>query len=59
LQRLGAALVAAGRDPEVRAKLVQIGNEPFGGTAEELLAAQQAEFRLWEAPVKESGYKGE
>lgn len=58
-QRLAAALVAAGRDPEVRAKLAQMGNDPVGGTAEELLKSQTEEFRLWEAPVKASGYKGE
>ena len=58
-QRLTAALVAAVRDPEVRAKLAQMGNDPVGGTAEELLKARAEEFQLWEGPVKASGYKGE
>lgn len=59
VKRLNEALVAAIKDPEVNAKLTALGLQPVGGTPDELLKAQEAEYKLWEAPVKESGYKGE
>ena len=59
IKRLNAAIVAAVNDPEVNAKLVTLGVQPVGSTPDELLKAQQAEYKLWEMPVKDSGYKGE
>jgi len=59
VKRLNAALVAAIKDPEVNGKLLQLGVEPVGSTPEELLRAQEAEYKLWEEPVKDSGYTGE
>ena len=59
VKRLNEALVAAIKDPEVNAKLWAMGLQPVGNTPGELLAAQETEYKLWEAPVKESGYKGE
>ena len=59
IKRLNEMLVAAVKDPEVNAKLVTLGVQPVGSTPDELLKAQQAEYKLWELPVKESGFKGE
>lgn len=59
IKRLNEAVVAAIRDPDVNAKLVTLGVQPVGSTADELLKMQQAEYAFWEKPVKESGYKGD
>jgi tripartite-type tricarboxylate transporter receptor subunit TctC len=59
VKRLNTALVAAIREPDVTAKLLQLGLAPVAGTPDELLKAQETEYKLWETPVKESGYKGE
>jgi tripartite-type tricarboxylate transporter receptor subunit TctC len=59
IKRLNEALVAAIKDPEVNAKLTLMGLQPVGNTPEELMKAQREEYKLWEAPVKDSGYKGE
>jgi tripartite-type tricarboxylate transporter receptor subunit TctC len=59
IKQLNEAVVAAIRDPEVNAKLVTLGVQPIGSTADELLKMQQAEYKFWEQPVKDSGYKGD
>ena len=54
VKRLNEALVAAIKDPEVNAKLTAMGLQPVANTPKELLAAQQAEYKLWEAPVRKA-----
>ena len=46
IKRLNEMLVAAVKDPEVNAKLVTLGVQPVGSTPDELLKAQQAEYKL-------------
>ena len=59
IRKLNRAIVAAIGDAEVNAKLNMLGVQPVGSTPDELLKSQQAEYKLWEMPVKDSGYKGE
>ncbi len=59
VERLNAALVKAIKEPDVAAKLTQMGLQPSGSTAKELTDWQAAEYKLWADPVKESGFKGE
>ncbi len=59
VKRLNAAIVKAIREPDVSAKLENMGLLPSASTPEELAKWQQAEYRLWAGPVKASGYKGD
>ncbi len=59
IKRMNAAVVQATLAPDSRKKLEDIGLQPAGTSAEELAAKQAAEFKLWEGPVKASGFKGE
>lgn len=59
IKQLHEALAAAVRDPEVNAKLSAIGLQPIGSTPGELAKMQADEYKFWEKPVKDSGYKGE
>jgi len=45
------------REPAVRARLVEQGAEPVGGTPEELAAFIRAEQAKWGAVVREAGIK--
>jgi len=59
VKRLNAALVKAIKDPDVQARLEKLGVQPVGSTPEALAAMQAEEYKLWAAPVKDSGYKGD
>ncbi len=53
--RLSAAVAKAVRTPALRAKLIEQGYEPVGSTSAELAAAQAADLKRWEAPIKATG----
>ena len=59
LARLEKAIVAATGAPELRAKIVAMGFQPTGTTAEELKQIQRAQFERWGPIVKASGFKAE
>jgi tripartite-type tricarboxylate transporter receptor subunit TctC len=53
IARLQAAVAAAVRDPQVNAKLVDIGYEPVGGTQQQFVAVLQQETPRWHKLVKD------
>jgi tripartite-type tricarboxylate transporter receptor subunit TctC len=59
LGQIEKAIIAATQAPDVRAKILAIGFQPTGTTAEELKQIQRAEFEHWGAIVKASGFKPE
>jgi tripartite-type tricarboxylate transporter receptor subunit TctC len=59
IKKLQDAIVAAIKEPDVNAKLNTMGVQPIGSTSEELAKMQADEYKFWEKPVKDSGYKGE
>jgi tripartite-type tricarboxylate transporter receptor subunit TctC len=59
VKRLNAVLVQAIQAPDSRARFDGIGLQTAGTSAEELAAKQAEETRMWEQPIKSSGYKGE
>jgi tripartite-type tricarboxylate transporter receptor subunit TctC len=59
IKKLHEALAAAVKDPEVNAKLSAMGLVPIGSTPEELTKMQADEYKFWDKPVKDSGYKGD
>jgi tripartite-type tricarboxylate transporter receptor subunit TctC len=52
---LSAAVAKAVRAPTLRAKLIEQGYEPVGSTPTELAAAQAADLKRWEGPIKATG----
>lgn len=52
---ISAAVAKAVRTPALRAKLLEQGYEPVGSTPAELAAAQAADLKRWEAPIKATG----
>ena len=54
--RLSKAIVDAVRSPDVRERLIQVGLEPTGTTADELGKIQKADAARWEPVVKASGF---
>lgn len=58
-ERFEKAIVAAVGAAEFRAKLLTMGFQPTGTTADELLRTQHADHERWGAIVKASGYKVE
>ena len=52
---ISAAVAKAVRTPALRAKLVEQGYEPVGSTPAELAAAQAADLKRWEGPIKATG----
>lgn len=52
---ISAAVAKAVRTPSLRAKLVEQGYEPVGSTPAELAAAQAADLKRWEGPIKATG----
>ena len=57
VERLSRDLARVVREPAVRARLVEQGAEPVGGTPEELAAFIRAEQAKWGAVVREAGIK--
>ncbi len=53
--RISAAVAKAVRTPALRAKLIEQGYEPVGSTPAELAAAQAADLKRWEGPIKATG----
>ncbi|HYF21751.1 MAG TPA: tripartite tricarboxylate transporter substrate binding protein [Ramlibacter sp.] len=53
IARLQAAVQAAVRDPQVNAKLVEIGQQPVGGTPQQFTAVLQQEIPRWHKLIKE------
>ena len=54
---LSAAVARAVRTPALRQKLIEQGYEPVGSTPAELAAAQAADLKRWEGPIKATGVK--
>jgi tripartite-type tricarboxylate transporter receptor subunit TctC len=59
VKKINAALVRALNTPETRDKLLTYGVNIVPSTAEELAKMQLAEMKMWEEPVRASGYTGE
>jgi tripartite-type tricarboxylate transporter receptor subunit TctC len=59
VERLAQKIVEATRAPDVHAKILAVGFQPTGTTAEELRKIQREEFNRWGAIVKASGFKAE
>lgn len=53
--RLQQAVSAAVQSPALSERLRGLGYEPVGSTAAELAAAQAADLKRWEAPIKATG----
>ena len=53
--RISAAVARAIRTPALRSKLIEQGYEPVGSTPAELAAAQAADLKRWEGPIKATG----
>lgn len=53
--RISAAVAKAIRTPALRSKLIEQGYEPVGSTPAELAAAQAADLKRWEGPIKATG----
>jgi tripartite-type tricarboxylate transporter receptor subunit TctC len=59
VERLEQKIVEATRASDVHAKILAVGFQPTGTTAEELRKIQREEFNRWGAIVKASGFKAE
>jgi tripartite-type tricarboxylate transporter receptor subunit TctC len=59
VKKINAGLVAALNNPETRTKLLAYGINIVPSSPEELAKIQLAEMKMWEAPVKASGYTGD
>jgi hypothetical protein len=57
VERLSRDLARIVREPAVRAKLVELGAEPAGGTPDELAAFVRAEQAKWGAVVRDAHIK--
>jgi tripartite-type tricarboxylate transporter receptor subunit TctC len=57
--RLNRAIVAIVRAPDVRARILALGFQPTGTTAEELNEIQRADYDKWGTIVKASGFQPE
>jgi tripartite-type tricarboxylate transporter receptor subunit TctC len=57
--RLEKAIIAAMQAPDTRAKVLAMGYEPTGTTAEALRKIQRGDFERWGGLVKASGFKAE
>ncbi|MDP2219679.1 MAG: tripartite tricarboxylate transporter substrate-binding protein [Hydrogenophaga sp.] len=52
---LSAAVARAVRTPALRTKLIEQGYDPVGSTPADLAAAQAADLKRWEGPIKATG----
>jgi tripartite-type tricarboxylate transporter receptor subunit TctC len=59
VKKINANLIAALNHPETRNKLLAYGVNIVPTSPEELAKIQLAEMKMWEEPVKASGYTGE
>jgi tripartite-type tricarboxylate transporter receptor subunit TctC len=59
VKKINAALVQAINTPETREKLLVYGVNIAPSSPEELARMQLAEMKMWEEPVRASGYTGE
>lgn len=57
LEKLNSAVAQALKAPELRDKLLSLGDEPVGGTPEALAALVQADLAKWPAIMREAGVK--
>ncbi len=55
LQRLEKSAMKAMSDPTMRERMLKLGYEPIGSNAAQLAAAQQADLKRWEKPIKATG----
>ena len=59
VKKINANLVKALNDPDTRKKLLAYGVNIVPSSPEELAKIQFAEMKMWEEPVKASGYTGD
>jgi tripartite-type tricarboxylate transporter receptor subunit TctC len=59
VQRIDRAVADALRAPEIRERIYNLGLVPAHAGPAELAALQAAHLKLWEAPIKASGFKAE
>lgn len=59
VERLSAVVASAIRSPNIRDKLLALGLEPVGSTAEELARRMAADLAKWAPVVKASGYRAD
>ncbi|MGZ3411737.1 MAG: tripartite tricarboxylate transporter substrate-binding protein [Xanthobacteraceae bacterium] len=59
VKKINAALIQAINTPETRSKLLTYGVNIVPSSPDELAKMQVAEMKMWEEPVKASGYTGE
>ena len=59
VERLERQIVAATRDPQVRARILALGYDPIGTTSDALKTLQKAEFERWATVVRASGFKAD
>jgi tripartite-type tricarboxylate transporter receptor subunit TctC len=57
--RLNAVVNAILADPEFRRRMAEMGEEPVGGTPEELAAAIREESARWQAVIAAAGIRAE
>ena len=55
LQRLEKSAMKAMSNPAMRERMLKLGYEPIGSNAAQLAAAQQADLKRWEKPIKATG----
>ena len=59
VEALNAAMTRILAEPETRARLLQMGMEPVGGTPAQLVAFEKAERAKWGPLIKAAGLKGD
>jgi tripartite-type tricarboxylate transporter receptor subunit TctC len=55
LQRLEKSAMKAMNDPAMRERMLKLGYEAIGSNAADLAAAQKADLKSWEKPIKATG----
>ena len=55
LGRLEKAMMKIARDPAMKDKMLKLGYEPIGSNSVDLAAAQKADLKRWEKPIKATG----
>ena len=57
IEKLNAAVVQALKTPELRDKLLALGDEAVGGSPEALAALVQSDLAKWPPIIREAGVK--